>query len=95
MPGETVTVHDGHVYIDGRVLNESYLPAGTVTDCTAFGPSCSPSRPLGNDEYWVLGDNRGMSKDSRYFGPIHKSDVIIVANHIIWPLDRMRSLPST
>jgi signal peptidase I len=82
LPGESVSGHDGHVYIDGKLLPESYLPAGMVT--SDFGPIA-----LGKDSYWVMGDNRINSKDSRSFGPITKSKIVGRVFLRIWPLNRL------
>jgi len=62
LPGETVTIRHGQVYIDGRRLDESYAMGSTYPD---FGP-----RLIGKGAYFVLGDNRQMSEDSRDFGAV-------------------------
>ncbi len=76
IPGESVQVKDGIVTIfsqqrpDGYVLDESaYLPVGRRT-------TGDVKHTLGADEYFVLGDNRNASSDSRVFGPIKSTDVI-------------------
>jgi signal peptidase I len=89
LPGETVTEQDGQIYINDKKLNEPYLPQGTVSDCAAFTPHCFPSGPVPKDEYWVMGDNRPASKDSRYFGFIHKNEIVGRAFIRIWPLNRL------
>jgi signal peptidase I len=81
LPGDTVTGRNGHVYIDGRQLAESYLPAGTITD--NFDPVKIPPGDI-----WVMGDNRPASQDSRSFGPIRESSVVGRAFLRIWPLSR-------
>jgi signal peptidase I len=80
LPGETVEGRDGHVYIDGRLLIEPYLPPGVTTD--AFGPKTIPKGDL-----WVMGDNRDNSHDSRFadVGPIPESSVIGRAIAKLWP----------
>lgn len=85
LPGETVNAVDGRVTIDGKVLTESYLPAGTVT--TFAAPIEVPDGQL-----LVLGDNRGNSADSREFGTIDKDLVVGRAVARIWPLDRLGGL---
>ncbi|MEX1052046.1 MAG: signal peptidase I [Patescibacteria group bacterium] len=69
LPGETVVVSDGLVYINGQALPEAYLPSGqaTVPELT---------RLLGQDEYFVLGDNRSNSSDSRAWGPVPESFIV-------------------
>jgi signal peptidase I len=82
LPGDTVAAHGGHVYIDGKRLPEKYLPVGVTT--SAFG-----SKSIKTDEYWVMGDNRGNSKDSRSFGVITKSQIVGRVFLRIWPLNRL------
>lgn len=79
LPGERVEAHDGHVFIDGRQLVEPYLPKNVATE--QFGPTTVPSGDL-----FVMGDNRGNSRDSRYIGAIKESDVIGRAIIKVWPL---------
>lgn len=77
LPGETIAIHDGRVYIDGRPLDEPYLSRPTH----GFLP---PTRipPL---HYFVLGDNRDASSDSRSFGPVAKEDIVGRAIFRYWP----------
>ena len=89
LPGETVTEKNGHVFVNGTALEESYLPAGTVSDCASFQPQCFPTGPLQADRYWVMGDNRAGSRDSRYFGAINKSEIVGRVFVRIWPLNRL------
>jgi signal peptidase I len=78
LPGETVEGHDGHVYVDGRLLVEPYLPATVRTE--DFGPTTVPPGRM-----WVMGDNRASSEDSHVFGPIAESSVIGRAIAKVWP----------
>jgi signal peptidase I len=82
LPGETISAHGGHVYIDGKRLSEPYLPRGVSTG--AFSPVT-----LQPDHYWVMGDNRDNSKDSRVFKAIAKSDIVGRVFFRIWPLSRL------
>jgi signal peptidase I len=83
LPNETVEGQGGHIYINGRLLPEPYLPRGTVT--SDFAAVTIPSNSV-----WVMGDNRGDSRDSRYFGPIPKSSIVGRVFVRIWPLTRLK-----
>ncbi|HMC38096.1 MAG TPA: signal peptidase I [Acidimicrobiales bacterium] len=78
LPGDRISGANGHVYIDGELLLEPYLPAGAAT--STFGPVMVPAGHV-----WVMGDNRGNSLDSRIFGPIPTRAVIGRAIWKVWP----------
>jgi signal peptidase I len=83
LPGETISAKGGQVYINGKLLPEPWLPKGVVT--SNFGPVHIPK-----GYYFVMGDNRPFSSDSRVFGPI--SGKLIVGRVVarIWPLSRFK-----
>lgn len=81
LPGETIEGRDGQIYINGQLLPEPFLPAGTQS--RTFGPVKVPAH-----QYFMLGDNRQYSKDSTYFGPIERKAMIGRAFLRIWPLNR-------
>lgn len=83
LPGETVQIIDGAVYIDGELLGENY-----GLEVMEYAGIAESPITLGEDEYFVLGDNRNNSKDSRYeaVGPISRDDIIGRAWCRIWPL---------
>ncbi|MDQ1433639.1 MAG: signal peptidase [Actinomycetota bacterium] len=86
LPGETVEGRpDGHIYINGKVLKEPYLPKNTIE-----GPSFAKLK-VPADSYWVMGDNRSNSRDSRFFPEhfIRKKDIIGRVFLRIWPLNRL------
>ena len=85
LPGETVQVIDGYVYINGEVLDENY--GLEVMDDP--GIAAEPIT-LGEDEYFVLGDNRNHSSDSRdpSVGVLHRDDIMGRAWIRIWPFDK-------
>jgi len=72
--GELLFVKDGQVYIDGKLLIETYLPCGTLT--RAFSSSQRQVIKCRKNEVAVLGDNRDNSMDSRSYGTIPHADVI-------------------
>jgi signal peptidase I len=76
LPGETIEIKDGEVYVtsggkSSAPLRESYIPELTETVSQISEPTT-----LKSDEYYVLGDNRNGSKDSRSFGPVKKDFII-------------------
>jgi signal peptidase I len=86
LPGDTIEARpDGHVYINGTLLKEPFLPPNVRTD-PGFPPIKVPP-----DSYYVLGDNRPNSKDSRYFPShfIQKKDIVGRVFLRIWPLNRL------
>ena len=84
LPGETVQIADGTIYINGEVLEESYGREVMQDPGIAAEPIT-----LGEDEYFVLGDNRNQSSDSRdpSVGLIHRDEIIGRAWLRIWPLN--------
>lgn len=85
LPGETIQIKDGEIYIDGEVLEENYGKEPIIEGGIAEEPLT-----LGDDEYFVMGDNRNDSDDSRadYIGPISRNLIKGKAILRIWPLDR-------
>lgn len=89
LPGETVQIDEqGNIYIDGKVLSEGY--GREIIRPDTMGIARNPIT-LGEDEYFVMGDNRNSSQDSRteIVGNIHRDDIIGRAWLRIWPLSRM------
>lgn len=89
MPGETVQIIDGEVYIDGKLLGENY---GIET--MDFAGIAEEPITLGDDEYFVLGDNRPVSRDSRSpdVGLINRSKIKGRAIFRVWPLNRFGTI---
>ena len=85
LPGETVQIVDGDIYINGEILRESYGREVIKDSGLAAEPIV-----LGEDEYFVLGDNRNDSTDSRdpSVGVIHRDEIIGRAWLRIWPLNK-------
>ena len=72
LPGETVQVVDGYTYVDGEILSSDVYGA-EVMDSPGIA---SEPVVLGEDEYFVLGDNRAVSKDSRMFGAVSRDKIV-------------------
>jgi signal peptidase I len=79
LPGESIALREGRLLTDGQPLRENYLTKGTLSE-GEFGPTT-----LGPDEYFVLGDNRSDSEDSRSWGPVSSRLMIGRAIVSYWP----------
>jgi len=88
VPGDEVEIRDGRVYIDGEPLDEPYTSGNTT--CT--GKWCSLVVP--EDNYFVMGDHRNNSSDSRGFGPIPERNIIGKAWFSYWPLSDLGPAPN-
>jgi len=78
VPNERVRIQNGKVYVNGEQLLEPYLSEGTYTDArelvgTAF--------KLSKNQYFVLGDNRGLSEDSRFYGAVDRAHLVGLLSH--------------
>ena len=76
LPGETVKIENSTVFVNGEILDETYLPALLVT-------TPNLQRVLRSDEVFVMGDNRPNSNDSRFFGPVPKRNLIGVSRAVL------------
>jgi len=73
IPADTMLFEEGKVYVNGLRLSEPYLPRDTKT----LAPETSvPRVKLAKDHYYVLGDNRNNSEDSRFYGAVHRDCII-------------------
>ena len=88
VPGDHVVVAHGTVTVNGQTLNESYVH-GQTTICG--GQWCDVT--LGSNQYYVLGDNRGNSADSRFWGPVNGDNIRGKAWLRFYPLDEFKFAP--
>jgi signal peptidase I len=88
LPGETVEIRRGRVFVDGKRLDESYVPP-QYADYGNFGPIRVPQ-----NSYFVLGDHRISSNDSRIFGTVESSYIYGKAVFVYWPMNQFGSLPT-
>jgi signal peptidase I len=86
LPGERFEERDGYVYINGKRLAEPYIPANN-RDSRTIGPTTIPP-----GKYFVLGDSRASSCDSRAWGTLPAGNLIGHALAIYWPAGRARRL---
>ncbi len=86
LPGDTLEAREGRMYVNGEVLSEPYLPPGTLT--TNLPPTQVPQ-----GEYFMMGDNRSNSQDSRTpLGTIERDLIVGRADFRIWPFGRLGGL---
>ncbi len=84
IPGDTVSVHQRKVYVNGQALRENYIKDAPDYDF--------PEVTVPDGQYLVLGDNRNNSYDSHYWGFVPKENIIGRASVKFWPLQRMGSI---
>ena len=89
LPGERLLIRDGFVYINGHLLHEPYLPEEWTIDNT-WNNGVETTIPP--NDYFVMGDNRNRSQDSRFFGPISRDRIDGKAWFRIWPLDHFGNI---
>lgn len=89
LPGDTIHLTLTHVYVNGVELKEPYIaptPPG-------YTENVEPETVhLGPDQFFVMGDNRTNSQDSRYFGPISQREIIGKAEFVVWPLNQVHDI---
>jgi len=86
LPGDTIEIRSGHLYLDGKELQEPYVPAFYL-DGSSYALRRIPA-----DNYFVMGDHRDSSNDSRMFGPVPRQYIYGKAVFAYWPVDHFGSL---
>jgi len=89
LPGETVEIRRGVVYVNGQIVPEPYVPP-RYADVTDYGPI-----RVQRGSYFVMGDHRISSNDSRVFGPVPSQYIYGRAVFAYWPVDHFGSLSTT
>lgn len=87
IPGDTISYVNGVLSVNGTQIEEDYIiddPKKHHADMDVYEVT------LGLDEYFLMGDNRTGSTDSRYFGPFHRSDIISKDLLVLFPFNRIR-----
>lgn len=85
LPGETISIKEGHYYVNGVILTEDYIPESVYTKGKMFLPNNS-EKVVPAESYFVSGDNRESSSDSRFWGFITKDKITGKAWFIYWPV---------
>jgi len=89
LPGESVEIRQGVVYVNGKSVPEPYVPP-QYEDLSDFGPVRVP-----RDNFFVMGDHRISSNDSRVFGPVASRFIYGRAVFAYWPVEHFGSLETT
>lgn len=83
LPGETIRYRNGHLYINDEIIEDPY----------AYGDTGNFQEiKLGKDEYFLMGDNRGISLDSRSIGVIKKSEIEGTVGIVLFPFNKFGSV---
>ena len=83
LPGDRIRISYGHVYLNGQLVLEPYVPAEYL-DGRSF-----PETVVPESSYFVLGDHRSMSNDSREFGPVLRGYIYGKAVFGYWPMEKV------
>ncbi|MGB0036049.1 MAG: signal peptidase I [Candidatus Acidiferrales bacterium] len=89
LPGEMIELRAGRVFVDGHELKEPYVPANYL-DGASY-----PAMQIPSDNFFVMGDHRDSSNDSRVFGPVGRQYIYGKAVFAYWPVDHFGSLTSS
>ena len=92
LPGEKLLIRSGVVYINGHTLDEPYLPEAWTQDANPPPWSLGDGAVIPANQYFVMGDNRNRSQDSRSFGPIGRDRIDGKAWFRIWPFDHFGNI---
>ncbi len=88
LPNETIEVIDNQVYINGEVIEQNFFDQSYIKDFEPFTNSFGPIT-VGDDEVFLMGDNRPYSSDSRVFGAFKLSDIIAKDAYIFYPFNEI------
>jgi signal peptidase I len=83
LPGDTLDIYEGRVYVNGMRIAEPYVPQRYQDERSL------PEMVIPPNEYFVMGDHRSISSDSRDFGPVDRTLIYGKAAFVYWPADNM------
>ena len=90
LPGDKINIRNGKVFVNEEVIEEPYLEENTTTDGKRLLPTQTIKVPY--EQYFVLGDNRVNSTDSRDFGTINEDEIVGKAVFVYFPVGNMRKI---
>jgi signal peptidase I len=82
LPGDQVRIDRGRVFVNGKLLPEPYVPARFTDD------QSQPLMTIPEHQYFVMGDHRSISQDSRAFGPVDRDLIYGKATFVFWPIEQ-------
>jgi signal peptidase I len=82
LPGDDLRIDHGQVYVNGSLVSEAYVPKRFADDRS------QPEMIIPSHEYFVMGDHRSISSDSRDFGPVERDLIYGKAAFVYWPMDQ-------
>lgn len=82
LPGDRIRIDRGCVYVNDKLLAEPYVPARYTDERS------QPEMTIAQGDYFVMGDHRSISSDSRDFGPIDRGSIYGKASFVYWPFDQ-------
>jgi len=83
LPGDDIRIEHGRVYVNGAQLKEPYVPNRYTDD------KSQPEMVLAPNQYFVMGDHRSISSDSRDFGPVDRELIYGKAAFVYWPMEQV------
>ncbi|HPT65981.1 MAG TPA: signal peptidase I [Candidatus Woesebacteria bacterium] len=93
LPGDKVMVKGGQVYLNGELLNQTFLPEGVISEAGQYSKE-GVEQTVPEGQYLCFGDNRQHSRDGREFGPIKEDLIIGKAFFKYWPLSSLGLVPT-
>lgn len=87
LPGDTVSLRGGQVFVNGKPLDENYVPKEYRDHNYSM-----PQQKIGRGRYFVMGDHRDVSNDSRTWGPVPRGCIYGKAVFVYWPLEKIGPL---
>ena len=93
IPGDKVMIKSGQVYLNGKLLNQNFLPDGVLSDPGQYSQE-GVEQTVPEGQYLCFGDNRQHSRDGREFGPIKKDLIVGKAFFKYWPVSAIGLVPT-